>query len=974
MKKIVQFFTLLVVALLLSVPAQAAVDPYEALTVTPAEGNVTSLQHFTITFADLPVIVNGDAVPTLEKGGGRTLNGHISVDSDGKTVIIDFDEVSTAAGDYYLQIPENTLTVNNQRLLPLTLRFNISGDADSFYEQITVDPAEGIVERMQNFTISFPRYIGEIANGSMATLRNVQTGRTYQAAMYNVGYKLMVYFPDEVAKAGDYILTIPAGAVVFYTLDFEVHELNFHYTIEGEIEPPFYDQITINPAEGLVTSLQAFTITLPEDVDGIATGSQATLTNATTGTTYQTGMTASGPDVTVNFPEEIVEPGEYTLTIPASSLIINTLGEDVHELNFHYTIKPQETSAFTVNPPEGEVYLLQNFTISYGTDVQVDEDAVPILVNDETGETYECHLIEIGGNAFVYKEYPLSVLGSYTLHVPAACFEILANGTVNPEMTFHYTIVEKETYVPTVIENQPEGELRLYTRTGGVVREVEKSYTVEEGENPYEIVVEEQDGSMSIVFAADNKVYIQRPVSWSYYNGWVEGTLSEDGKTITVPMGQYIAYTKSLEMAVQVGLFTFDASLDTYTYDPSIEELTYTIHDDGTISQDDTDQYIILGTMNRAFGQQFQYLDYEWLQAGDFGSVYIPVDEQPITPPEGLTTEAYILTTAIHDGYEWEPYQATVAMAFDGDDVWLQGISKYLPGAWIKGTRSGNSITFANPQLLGSFETLIYFKAADYNPVNGNTTQKDMVLTLDGDGTTLYTYDYVFITTDKNDLSFVNYYQGLTLSKHPDELVAVPEGTRLEEYTLSYKTRDENGSMVAQQVPVTVGLAGDHVYIQGMCVFLPESWIEGQLVNGQLVLDLPQYMGTYDEEYQIAYPIYLNGFDSQTGLLERQVTLDYNPATRVFSNQSMPMGYSINKTGYLNVQDIHEVVLEPVQNFIIGDVNNDGRVTIADVTDLINYLLSGDATAINLAAADVDGDGRCNIGDVTELINILLTK
>jgi len=214
----------------------------------------------------------------------------------------------------------------------------------------------------------------------------------------------------------------------------------------------------------------------------------------------------------------------------------------------------------------------------------------------------------------------------------------------------------------------------------------------------------------------------------------------------------------------------------------------------------------------------------------------------------------------------------------------------------------------------------------------------------------------------------------LTLSKHPDELVAVPEGTRLEEYTLNFKTRDENGDQVAQQATVTVGFAGDRVYIQGMCAFLPESWIEGQLVNGQLVLDLPQYMGTYDDEYQIAYPIYLNGFDLQTGLLERQVTLDYDPATRVFSNQSMPMGYGINKTGYLNVQDIYEVVLEPVQNFIIGDVNNDGRVTIADVTDLINYLLSGDATAINLAAADVDGDGRCNIGDVTELINILLTN
>ncbi|MBQ9577373.1 MAG: hypothetical protein IJV11_10900 [Muribaculaceae bacterium] len=45
---------------------------------------------------------------------------------------------------------------------------------------------------------------------------------------------------------------------------------------------------------------------------------------------------------------------------------------------------------------------------------------------------------------------------------------------------------------------------------------------------------------------------------------------------------------------------------------------------------------------------------------------------------------------------------------------------------------------------------------------------------------------------------------------------------------------------------------------------------------------------------------------------------------------------------------------------------------MSDVTDLINYLLKGNASAINLAAADADGDGNCNISDVTTLINYLL--
>ena len=65
-------------------------------------------------------------------------------------------------------------------------------------------------------------------------------------------------------------------------------------------------------------------------------------------------------------------------------------------------------------------------------------------------------------------------------------------------------------------------------------------------------------------------------------------------------------------------------------------------------------------------------------------------------------------------------------------------------------------------------------------------------------------------------------------------------------------------------------------------------------------------------------------------------------------------------------------VTPPDPQFIVGDVDNDGDVNIADVTALIDYLLSGDATGINLDAADVDEDGEVNIADVTSLIDMLL--
>jgi len=57
-----------------------------------------------------------------------------------------------------------------------------------------------------------------------------------------------------------------------------------------------------------------------------------------------------------------------------------------------------------------------------------------------------------------------------------------------------------------------------------------------------------------------------------------------------------------------------------------------------------------------------------------------------------------------------------------------------------------------------------------------------------------------------------------------------------------------------------------------------------------------------------------------------------------------------------------------------GDADGDGEVTIADAVMLIDYIISHDATDINLNNADSDQDGEISIADVVATIDFILTQ
>ena len=94
--------------------------------------------------------------------------------------------------------------------------------------------------------------------------------------------------------------------------------------------------------------------------------------------------------------------------------------------------------------------------------------------------------------------------------------------------------------------------------------------------------------------------------------------------------------------------------------------------------------------------------------------------------------------------------------------------------------------------------------------------------------------------------------------------------------------------------------------------------------------------------------------------------------------------YSLTLTGNGNVT----ITFTPAKRFfldevcvqshmIIGDVNKDGSVTLADVAALVDIILGkvpADSQEYDMEAADVNHDGQKNIADVTSLVNIVLGK
>ena len=151
--------------------------------------------------------------------------------------------------------------------------------------------------------------------------------------------------------------------------------------------------------------------------------------------------------------------------------------------------------------------------------------------------------------------------------------------------------------------------------------------------------------------------------------------------------------------------------------------------------------------------------------------------------------------------------------------------------------------------------------------------------------------------------------------------------------------------------------------------------------------------GTYVDTLTISAPIYFVFADGgpddwNNNWTAFNSTYRYGPTSTTtittgtqYTTAKRNNNYSYYFTGdgsnYLFTFDADNLtfIIEAIEETIVnsGDVNNDGKISIGDVTALIHYLLSKDASNVNLANADVNQDNNININDVTSLITYLLT-
>ena len=83
-----------------------------------------------------------------------------------------------------------------------------------------------------------------------------------------------------------------------------------------------------------------------------------------------------------------------------------------------------------------------------------------------------------------------------------------------------------------------------------------------------------------------------------------------------------------------------------------------------------------------------------------------------------------------------------------------------------------------------------------------------------------------------------------------------------------------------------------------------------------------------------------------------------------YAYHTLAAGSTVQYTDYC---DIRQFVYREA---LVGDVNGDGEVTIADINAVIDIILS--STAVTNALADVNGDGEVNIADINAIIDIIL--
>jgi len=220
---------------------------------------------------------------------------------------------------------------------------------------------------------------------------------------------------------------------------------------------------------------------------------------------------------------------------------------------------------------------------------------------------------------------------------------------------------------------------------------------------------------------------------------------------------------------------------------------------------------------------------------------------------------SYHAYNSTYKTYSQVSQKGIAAIAFDGDDVYIQNpVAGYTPGSWVKGTKSGNTITIPLGQLLfynTSENYGLYITLADVTTEfvgTNDTAATEITYTIDGNtitqnGTSATRTLTVAWTDDDTVYKYgapsgefgTVFTLNETYQPASTELVELPTGATVNQwYAVGEGSKD---------VPtdVNVAIVDNEVYVSGLNSNFPNSWFKGTLEGNKVTFKSFQYLGLY---------------------------------------------------------------------------------------------------------------------------------
>ena len=430
---------------------------YPALTITPKEGNYTSLKDFTFSNAQYIEIKKGENEIKLLSSDGAVVASFMAKDlvkgENNLSFSYSLEQAIDVEGKYTLLVPDSTFEIGTKKKGNKTA--SIAYEIGMLPGLESIDPNDGSeVESLSRIVITFEEIaVPEYFNTQRITLTNdegtlITYGKATTDANRENDRQCVIVLDNPVTEPGNYHLNIPANAFALGQWgDHLSQEMTFHYTVKG-IPPTVYKYI-VSTETNVGKKLERVKIEFPDlaYVDMLDSRTiyyrEVTLTD-TLDNEIGVGRISLGDKVQLfvdslryidSLKEELGEkpgPGKYRIHVPAGILI---LSYEIYEQEFVFDIDFDPAKEVAARAKEDNNSKLESVDLvfqHYGVVDLIDSRTTPyqdVTMTDSLNNVIATARISLGRlqNNLLTVDNILTAdgkkeklgMGTYWLHVPA---------------------------------------------------------------------------------------------------------------------------------------------------------------------------------------------------------------------------------------------------------------------------------------------------------------------------------------------------------------------------------------------------------------------------------------------------------------------------------------------------------------------------------------------------------------------------